>query len=109
MTEKVLVGGLSGKAWNVARLKDAFIPFGPMQDLTLGQEGRAVIVFKHSEDAAEAVDNMDGAVLEQCIVSAQLAKSNTEAAGTTSLVASGSRYAVWEKKNRSDDLDANDN
>ena len=92
MPQKVSVGGLAGKAWSVVRIRDAFVPFGPIDEITLGQQGRAVIVFKYSEDAVQAVENMDGAVIEGNIIIAQLAKTNVD---TSNALAADSRRAVW--------------
>jgi len=92
---RVVVTGLRGKAWNSSRVKDAFIPFGPIQEVTLPKEGNAVIVFKYAADAREAVDNMNGAEVEGGYIRVELANSQRQEDFRIN-----AKQAVWGKTAR---------
>ncbi|KAI5864225.1 RNA recognition domain-containing protein [Durotheca rogersii] len=98
----VYVGGLSSLVTTV-NLHDAFIPFGEIVDITLPKNdapnstephrGFAYVEYEDSDDAKEAVDNMDqseffGRVLR--VSAAKPPKSAEEGLG--------SKTAVWEQE-----------
>jgi len=78
MESKIVVRGLKGKAWNKEKVKDAFLPFGPIVDITLPKEGIAMIAYKFASDAEEAIDNMDGFEFEGVYLNVEQAKAKGE-------------------------------
>jgi RNA recognition motif-containing protein len=92
MTEKLFIFGLKGKAWNITRIRDAFVPFGPIQDVALAKEGTAFVTFKFLSDAEEAVANMNGAQLEDSFIQVSFAKQPHQ---QSTEIKSNLRHAVW--------------
>lgn len=57
----IRVAGLVGKCCNEVRLRNYFIPFGPIETVVLAKEGVATVQFKYAADAVEAMNNANGA------------------------------------------------
>jgi len=90
MSEKVAVAGLRGKAWSAAKVKDLFVVFGPITEVILPKEGNALITYKFSEDAVEAVFNMNGAEVEGGFIRVEIARAVKEDELRVT-----SKHAVW--------------
>ncbi|KAK4555476.1 hypothetical protein LTR86_007228 [Recurvomyces mirabilis] len=98
----VYVGGLDNQV-NQQTLHDAFIPFGEIVDVSLpkpelasstdSHRGFGYVEFSLSEDAREAIDNMDQAELYGRVIKVNQAKPQKDPNETL-----GSRTAVWEQE-----------
>ena len=95
------VGGLSPQVTSVT-LHEAFIPFGPITDISLPKpdlpsnpdphRGFGYVEFESAEDAVEAIDNMDQSELFGRVIKVNRAKERkAEGEGL------GSKTAVWEQ------------
>ncbi|KAH2344908.1 hypothetical protein KXW28_006836 [Aspergillus fumigatus] len=98
----VYVGGLD-QAVTVQTLAEAFVPFGEVVDITLPKpdvpnsgdlhRGFGYVEFDLPEDAAEAIDNMDGSELYGRTIKVAVAKPQKE-----SNEGLGSKTAIWEQE-----------
>ncbi|KAF7172870.1 hypothetical protein CNMCM5623_004980 [Aspergillus felis] len=98
----VYVGGLD-QAVTVQTLAEAFVPFGEVVDITLPKpdvpnsgdlhRGFGYVEFDLPEDAAEAIDNMDGSELYGRTIKVAAAKPQKE-----SNEGLGSKTAIWEQE-----------
>jgi len=97
----LFVGGLTSMATSHT-LHDAFIPFGPIVDVSLPppelpsstepHRGFGYVEFETAEDAKEAIDNMDQSELFGRVIRVNVAKEKkAEGEGL------GSKTAVWEQ------------
>uniref|UniRef100_A0A7S4GHE4 RRM domain-containing protein n=1 Tax=Eutreptiella gymnastica TaxID=73025 RepID=A0A7S4GHE4_9EUGL len=89
------VGGLE-EGVDEAILKAAFIPFGevldtmlPLDQLNQKNRGFAFVEFELQEDAAAAIENMNGAELYGRVLKVNLARPQSQHLGRN-------RKAVWE-------------
>ncbi|PNS16712.1 Peptidyl-prolyl cis-trans isomerase E [Sphaceloma murrayae] len=98
----LFVGGLAGPVTGPI-LHEAFIPFGPIVDVTIpppelasskeSHRGFGYVEFESSEDAKEAIDNMDQSELFGRTIRVNVAKEKkAEGEGL------GSKTAVWEQE-----------
>ncbi|GAB7337121.1 hypothetical protein MBLNU457_g2519t1 [Dothideomycetes sp. NU457] len=98
----LFVGGLAPMATSHT-LHDAFIPFGPIIDVSLPapelpsstepHRGFGYVEFEAAEDAKEAIDNMDQSELFGRVIRVNVAKEKkAEGEGL------GSKTAVWEQE-----------
>jgi RNA recognition motif-containing protein len=87
---RLFVGGIKGKGWNNTKIKDLFLVFGSVEEVSLGKEGTAFVVFKSAKDAKEAVENMNGAEFEGAFLRVEQAKVQNEFVSFKS-------QAVWGK------------
>ncbi|KAI1506319.1 RNA recognition domain-containing protein [Biscogniauxia marginata] len=98
----VYVGGLASLV-NTGNLHDAFIPFGEIADITLPKNdapnstephrGFAYVEYEDSDDAKEAIDNMDQSELFGRVLKVSAAKAPKSAEEGL-----GSKTAVWEQE-----------
>ncbi|EAW14147.1 RNA-binding protein [Aspergillus clavatus NRRL 1] len=98
----VYVGGLD-QAVTVQTLAEAFVPFGEVVDITLPKpdvpnstdlhRGFGYVEFDLPQDAAEAIDNMDGSELYGRTIKVAAAKPQKE-----SNEGLGSKTAIWEQE-----------
>ncbi|KAI1101913.1 hypothetical protein F4804DRAFT_314625 [Jackrogersella minutella] len=98
----VYVGGLASVV-TIGNLHDAFIPFGEIADISLPKNdapnatephrGFAYVEYEDTEDAKEAIDNMDQSELFARVLRVSAAKppKSTEAG-------LGSKTAIWEQE-----------
>lgn len=95
------VGGLAPLVTTIT-LHEAFIPFGPITDISLPppdlpsntdpHRGFGYVEFESAEDAKEAIDNMDQSELFGRVIKVNQAKERkAEGEGL------GSKTAVWEQ------------
>lgn len=104
----VYVGGLD-QAVTVQTLAEAFVPFGEVVDITLPKpdvpnsgdlhRGFGYVEFDLPEDAAEAIDNMDGSELYGRTIKVAAAKPQKE-----SNEGLGSKTAIWEQVDHFDPI-----
>lgn len=98
------VGGLAPLVTTIT-LHEAFIPFGPIADISLPKpelpsnkdphRGFGYVEFESAEDAKEAIDNMDQSELFGRVIKVNVAKERkAEGEGL------GSKTAVWEQVRR---------
>ncbi|KAL1305196.1 hypothetical protein AAFC00_002116 [Neodothiora populina] len=96
------VGGLATHVTSVT-LHEAFIPFGPIIDISLPapdlpsntdpHRGFGYVEFESAEDAKEAIDNMDQSELFGRVIKVNQAKERkAEGEGL------GSKTAIWEQE-----------
>lgn len=114
----IFIGGLS-QSVSQTTLQTAFIPFGPITEITLPapdtrsstqtasnirpgdtHKGFGYIEFADAEDAAEAIDNMDQAELFGRVIKVAPAKPSQARrdGGANGEGVLGSRTAVWEQE-----------
>ena len=97
----VFVGGLAQMVTSIT-LHEAFIPFGPIIDISLPKpelpsnpdphRGFGYVEFETATDAKEAIDNMDQSELFGRVIKVNIAKERkAEGEGL------GSKTAVWEQ------------
>lgn len=95
------VGGLATQVTSMT-LHEAFIPFGPITDISLPKpelpsnpephRGFGYVEFESAEDAKEAIDNMDQSELFGRVIKVNQAKERkAEGEGL------GSKTAIWEQ------------
>lgn len=100
-SKTLYVGGLSAVVTSQT-LHNAFIPFGPINDISLPKpelpsnkdphRGFGYIEFEHGEDAREALDNMDQSEIAGRVIRVNVAKERkAEGEGL------GSKTAIWEQ------------
>lgn len=100
-TKTLYVGGLAQTVTSQI-LHDAFIPFGPIADVSLPKpelpsnkdphRGFGYVAFEAEDDAKEAIDNMDQSELAGRVIKVNVAKEKkAEGEGL------GSKIAVWEQ------------
>ncbi len=97
----IYVGGLDN-AVNTSTLHAAFIPFGEIVDISLPKpdlpsstdphRGFGYVEFEHTNDAREAIDNMDQSELYGRVIKVAAAKPQKEQNEGL-----GSKTAIWEQ------------
>lgn len=105
----VYVGGLDQSVTEDI-LYAAFIPFGNIREITIPRDlnkyeshrGFALIEFELSEDAKEAVDNMDHSELFGKIIKCQIAKPDAMSFTTTNPAEAIWNEKEWQKVNMSE-------
>ncbi|GAM87771.1 hypothetical protein ANO11243_057990 [Dothideomycetidae sp. 11243] len=100
----LFVGGLAGPVTGPI-LHEAFVPFGPIADVTLPppdqpsstdpHRGFGYVEFESADDAREALDNMDQSELFGRVIHVKVAKEKKTGEAAEGL---GSKTAVWEQE-----------
>ena len=98
----LFVSGLAGPVTSQI-LHEAFVPFGPIVDVTLPppelpsstepHRGFGYVEFESADDAAEAIDNMDQSELFGRVLNVKVAKEKK----TSESEGLGSKTAIWEQ------------
>lgn len=99
----VYIGGLHPTFVTASILSEAFIPFGEIVDITLPKpeapsstdlhRGFGYVEFEESEDAKEAINNMDQSELFGKVLKVAMAKPEKK-----SEAGLGSKTAIWEQE-----------
>ncbi|CAK3987798.1 probable peptidyl prolyl cis-trans isomerase Cyclophilin [Lecanosticta acicola] len=98
----IYIGGLDNQV-TTQTLHDAFVPFGEIVDISLPKpelasskephRGFGYVEFSSTEDAAEAIDNMDQSELYGRVIKVNQAKPQKDASEGL-----GSKTAIWEQE-----------
>lgn len=102
VAQTVYVGGLA-QIVTASTLSEAFIPFGPIADISLPKpelpsstdlhRGFGYVEFEEAADAREAIDNMDQSELYGKVIKVNAAKPSQKATNE----GLGSKVALWEQ------------
>lgn len=102
VAQTVFVGGLA-QTVTANTLSEAFIPFGPIADISLPKpelpsstdlhRGFGYVEFEEAADAKEAIDNMDQSELYGRVIKVNAAKPSQKAMND----GLGSKVALWEQ------------
>mmetsp|Transcript_5836 Transcript_5836/g.8299 ORF Transcript_5836/g.8299 Transcript_5836/m.8299 type:complete len:156 (-) Transcript_5836:410-877(-) len=95
------VGGVAEECKNDATLRAAFLPFGPLKSVELPLDystgkhrGFCFVEYEDPEDAAEALDNMEGSELMGRVLNVSLAQPN-QLAKAQQAGANNPHKAIW--------------